>query len=89
MKPSTYIVAVSAALLAVSATPAAETTLATSQHANRLQALSDKPVLVAATCFKTGERTSGMNKICYYDCLGSETAITISSIELCPLTIRD
>jgi hypothetical protein len=41
----------------------------------------------ATTCFKTGERTSGMNKICYYDCLGSEAAITISSVELCPLSI--
>lgn len=40
------------------------------------------------TCFKTGERTSGMNKICFYDCLGSEAAITISSVELCPLTIE-
>lgn len=42
----------------------------------------------AAVCFKTGERTSGMNKICYYDCLGSEVAITIRSAELCPLTIQ-
>jgi hypothetical protein len=40
------------------------------------------------TCFKTGERTSGMNKICYYDCLGSEAAITIKSTELCPLSIN-
>ena len=40
------------------------------------------------TCFKTGERTAGMNKICYYDCLGSEAAITVSSVELCPLTIK-
>lgn len=28
-------------------------------------------------CFKTGEQTSGMNKICYYNCLGSAAAITI------------
>lgn len=38
-------------------------------------------------CFKTGEATSGINKICYYDCLGSAAAITISSVSLCPLTI--
>ncbi len=44
---------------------------------------------VAATCFKTGERSAGMNKICYYDCLGSPAAITIKSYQLCPLTIRD
>lgn len=43
---------------------------------------------VAVLCFKTGERTSGMNKICYYDCLGSASAITISSVSLCPLSIN-
>jgi hypothetical protein len=40
------------------------------------------------TCFKSGEQTSGMSKICYYNCLGSPAAITISSVELCPLTIQ-
>lgn len=43
---------------------------------------------VAVTCFKTGEQVSGMNKICFYDCLGSAAAITISSVKLCPLTIN-
>ena len=42
----------------------------------------------AVTCFKTGEQISGMNKICYYDCMGSTAAITISSVALCPLTIQ-
>jgi len=46
-----------------------------------------KPIRLAATCFGKGEQVSGMNKICYYDCLGSLTAITISSVALCPLTI--
>lgn len=41
----------------------------------------------AVVCFKTGEQISGMNKICFYDCLGSTAAITISSVSLCPLTI--
>ncbi len=41
----------------------------------------------ATTCFKSGEQTSGMNKICYYNCLGSQAAITISAVALCPLTI--
>lgn len=40
------------------------------------------------TCFKSGEQVSGMNKICFYDCLGSQAAITISSAQLCPLTIQ-
>jgi len=45
--------------------------------------------IASVTCFKSGERTSGMNKICYYDCLGSEAAITVSSVELCPLSIKN
>ena len=42
----------------------------------------------ATTCFLKGERVSGMNKICYYDCLGSQAAITIGAVQLCPLTIN-
>ncbi len=45
--------------------------------------------IAAVTCFKSGERTSGMNKICYYDCLSSEAAITVNSYDLCPLSIRN
>ena len=40
------------------------------------------------SCFKSGEQLSGMNKICYYDCLGSQVAINIGSTEICPLTIN-
>ena len=43
--------------------------------------------VAAVVCFLKGEQTSGMNKICYYDCLGSAAAITISAVELCPLSI--
>tara|TARA_B110000261_G_C12955203_1_gene306106 strand:- start:225 stop:569 length:345 start_codon:yes stop_codon:yes gene_type:complete len=50
--------------------------------------IAEKNLQLAAMCFKTGERTSGMNKICFYDCLGSATAITIKSHELCPYTIN-
>ena len=42
----------------------------------------------AATAFLTGEKTSGFNKICFYDNMGSEVAITIKSTDLCPLTIN-
>lgn len=42
----------------------------------------------ATTCFKSGEQTSGMNKICYYNCLGSQAAITISAVAICPLSIK-
>lgn len=51
----------------------------------------EKPIQLAqiqTTCFFKGEQVSGMNKICYYDCLGSTAAITISSISLCPLNIK-
>jgi hypothetical protein len=41
------------------------------------------------TCFKSGEESPpGFTKICYYDCMGSRVAITISSTSLCPLTIQ-
>jgi hypothetical protein len=46
-----------------------------------------RPV-ITSTCLRNGERASGLNKICYYNCLGSEAAITISSFELCPLDIE-
>jgi hypothetical protein len=39
-------------------------------------------------CLKTGEKTSGLNKICFYNCAGSEAAITVSLAELCPLSIK-
>lgn len=45
------------------------------------------PANAAVTCFKVTEYTSGLNKICIYNCLGSEAAITIGATQLCPLTI--
>lgn len=38
-------------------------------------------------CFKKREWTSGFNKNCVYDCLGSEAVQTISATSLCPLSI--
>jgi hypothetical protein len=52
-----------------------------------VQHMSSPNIKRATTCFKSGEQTSGMNKICYYNCLGSQAAITISAVALCPLTI--
>jgi hypothetical protein len=51
------------------------------------QLIDGKPQQVAAGCFKSGEETSGMNKICYYRCVGGDKAITISSTSLCPLSL--
>ena len=39
------------------------------------------------TAFKTGENTTGMTKICFYNYLGSTYTKTVSSIQLCPLSI--
>lgn len=47
---------------------------------------SAEPVTTA--CMKTGETASGMNKICYYSCAGSQAATTVSAVSLCPLTLR-
>lgn len=48
---------------------------------------SKKPFKVAMYCLKSGEQVSGLNKICFYNCAGSEAAITVKSYELCPLSI--
>jgi hypothetical protein len=39
-------------------------------------------------CFKQAEWTSGLNKNCIYDCLGSQAVQTIDAVGLCPLTIN-
>lgn len=48
----------------------------------------EEPVYLAAMCFLKGDQVSGLNKICYYDCLGSLNAITIASYQVCPLSIN-
>lgn len=53
------------------------------------QSAPPEEMMTAAICFKSGEQEAGLNKICYYDCLGSTVAITISAIKLCPLTINN
>jgi hypothetical protein len=40
----------------------------------------------ATTGFLVGDRLSGLNKICYYNVLGSTYTLNISSSQLCPLT---
>ncbi len=39
------------------------------------------------TSFKTGERTTGLTKLCFYNGLSSEYTKTVKSIGLCPLSI--
>ena len=46
------------------------------------------PTTSREVCFSSGERTDGLNKICYYRCPSGEVAITIRSTSLCPLNIN-
>jgi len=39
------------------------------------------------TCYKVREWTSGFNKNCVYNCLGSEAVQTIGATDLCPISI--
>ena len=45
------------------------------------------PATTMMTSFKTGERTMGITKLCFYDGLSSEHTRTIKSVGLCPLSI--
>lgn len=40
------------------------------------------------TAFKSGENVTGMTKQCFYNYLGSTYTKTISSVAICPLSIR-
>ena len=41
------------------------------------------------SCFKINERTSGTNKICSYNCMGSEVTRNIKSTQICPMSINN
>jgi hypothetical protein len=45
-------------------------------------------ILLGCLAFFKYEQPAGLNKICFYDHLGSDVAITISAVELCPLSLR-
>lgn len=45
-------------------------------------------VVYAGTAFYVREKVDGLYKICYYDYLGSEYAITMRSYQVCPVTIQ-
>ena len=46
------------------------------------------PQLGRQTGFLTGERTSGMNKVCFYNVVGSTKTLTVSAVSLCPLNYQ-
>jgi hypothetical protein len=43
-----------------------------------------RPLPVALVCTKSSQKTSGLTKICYYNCGGSEAAMTVKTYEPCP-----
>ena len=45
--------------------------------AQELNTIIPKQRVAEMLCLKTGEKTSGLNKICFYNCAGSEAAITV------------
>ena len=75
-------------LLLASAAPAqASLNLNEVFKSSQPSSVAEKNIQLAMMCFSSGEQISGMNKICYYNCGGSQAAITVSSASLCPLTI--
>ena len=42
----------------------------------------------ACIAFYTSESVSGLNKICYYNHLGSTVALTVSNTTICPINIQ-
>ena len=43
-----------------------------------------KPFRVAIFCTKSGQKASGLTKICYYDCGSTQGAMTTKTYEPCP-----
>jgi hypothetical protein len=60
--------------------------IAAESHPNKA-AIQHHSIRLALLCFLKGEQQAGLNKICFYDCAGSGTAITIKSYQLCPINI--
>lgn len=40
------------------------------------------------TCFAAGSTTSGLNRICFYNCPSGQASITVSAASICPISIR-
>lgn len=54
----------------------------------RLRALADDArIMNISGCFLSGEKRDGLNKICFYSCVSGDSAITVGSAELCPLSM--
>ena len=47
-----------------------------------------QPTQSGELCFNSGSQVSGMNRICFYNCVTGTVAITIGAVELCPMSIK-
>ena len=91
--PLSRAVAIAAVCSGVASSSAStwQHTVAPSERAPAISSVSDLRAShglyaqVRETCFLKGERTDGMNKICFYDCPSGDAAITVSAVSLCPL----
>ena len=68
--------------------PSPNTRATTPTRTPRTTPPAPRPERATVTAFKTGERTTGMTKQCFYDALGSAYTETVSSVSLCPLSIK-
>jgi hypothetical protein len=46
--------------------------------------LAAKKFKVTLICTRFGDRSSGLTKVCYYDCSGSEAATAVNLYDDCP-----
>jgi hypothetical protein len=58
--------------------------LAASSSAFAEQSLTGEPYRIPLLCNKSGEKISGLTKICYYSCAKSDGAMTATTYEACP-----
>ena len=75
-------------VLLLTVTGFAETTIEELQQLQNTPSTLEQllnPYAYAQTCFKSGEKTDQMSKICYYKCTCGKKALNIKSYELCPL----
>lgn len=63
------------------------TAFAGEESATKDSAVPHRPVRLAFLCLLKGEQTSGLNKLCFYDCPVGDAAITVKSWERCPVSI--
>ncbi len=62
--------------------------LVTSLSFSTPQSRSSDMILVSQKCVKTAEHAMGAKRICYYNCGGTSSEITVKASQACPPTIQ-